>query len=359
MHRAAGLVIAVIFATGLAGCDGGDATPDGPGDARPTPDALIPDARLDGLGAVDNVPGSCSNGSLPRTSCRLLRVRCDGIADRQVEIRITDPPNGVPRLGTLTLGTGGGGTTHIESSPTGRVMMTELSQAGYRLISRQWIGDDGWIGGPGGFAEVSCRYATLITYFYEQIHFLSETEAFCVTGNSGGASEIAYALTRWNRAPILELALMTGGPPMGRIDHGCLDGADPTWQAECAGLVPMGASTCGDPFPACGYEAGAAMLIDSAYGGTSCATADEGQRAAFLADSAAAPGVALDYPGRTEFLFGADDCTEAVPLGLAYAAAITSPTTVELVASTPHQVFGTTEGANAIRDAVLAGCVVP
>jgi hypothetical protein len=241
---------------------------------------------------------------------------------------------------------------------TARAMMLELSNAGYRLIQRQWIGDNGWIGGPGGFAEVSCRYATLITYFYEQIHFTVDDEAFCVTGNSGGASEIAYALSRWNRGPILELALLTGGPPMGRIDHGCLDGADPAWQAECASLVPMGASTC-VPGPACGYDAGAAMLIDSAYGGTSCATADQGQRDAFLADSAAAPGAVLDYPGRTHFLFGADDCTEAVPLGLAFAAAVTSPKTIDFVPNTPHQVFGTDEGAAAIRDAVLAGCVVP
>jgi hypothetical protein len=357
MHRAPWFVIAVIL--GAAGCDDGDATPDGTTADAPRGDARPVDARPDGLGSVDNVPGSCSNGTLPRTSCRLLRVRCDGIEDRQVEIRITDPPAAVTRIGTLVLGTGGGGTTHIESTPTGRAMLDQLSQAGYRLIQRQWIGDNGWIGGPGGFAEVSCRYASLIAYFYEQVHFQSESEAFCVTGNSGGASEIAYALARWNRAPTIELALMTGGPPMGRIDHGCLDGADPTWLAECASLVPGGSTTCAPPGPACGYAPGAAMLIDSAYGGTSCATADEGQRAGFLADSAAAPGTTLDYPGRTHFLFGADDCTEAVPLGLAYAAAITSPTTIEFVPGTPHQVFGTTEGANAIRDAVIAGCVVP
>jgi hypothetical protein len=320
-------------------------------------DASLPDARPDGLGSVDNVPGSCANGVLPRTTCRLLRVSCAGIDDRQVEVRITDPPNGTPRIGTIVLGTGGGGTSYYEQDAIARQMMLELSSAGYRLVQRQWFGSDGWIGGPGGFPAVSCRYATLLQYFHDNIHQASLTEAFCATGNSGGASEIAYALATWNRAPILDLAVPTGGPPMGRLDHGCLDGADPTWMTECAALVGTN-STCASV--SCSYAPGAANLIDSAYAATHCATADESFRSTFLADSAASPTALLDYPSTPlRFLFGADDCTEAVPLGLAFANQVTSDRTITFVPNTPHAVFSTVEGAAAIRDTLLAGCLVP
>ena len=50
-------------------------------------------------------------------------------------------------------------------SPTGRTMLNELSMAGYRLVQRQWIGESGWIGGPGGFGSdpaVIAAYASAL-----------------------------------------------------------------------------------------------------------------------------------------------------------------------------------------------------
>jgi len=352
------VAVALVITAGLASgsCGGGGGSVDGSTAIDARVDGSPPDARTDGLGSVDNVPGSCANGSLPRTTCRLLRVRCPSIDDRQVEIRITDPPTGTPRLGTVVLGTGGDGSTYYEADPVARAMMLELSTAGYRLVQRQWIGAGGWIAGPGGFGAVSCRYASLLQYIHDNIHQGSLTEALCATGNSGGSSELAYALARYGRAQILDLAVPTGGPPMGRIDHGCLDGADPTWQTECATLAA--GSSCAPV--SCAYVAGAQTLIDSAYAATHCATGDAGFRATFLADSAAAPTGTFDYPATpVHFIFGADDCTEAVPLGLAFAAAVTSAKTIDFIPNTPHAVFSTTEGAGAIRDAILSGCLVP
>jgi hypothetical protein len=355
--RSTPVVFVVAFGAGIA-CGGGGG---GPIDAGPDLDgrydAVGPDARADGLGTVGNIPGSCFSGSLPRTMCRLLQVRCPDVAISQVEIRITDPPLGTPRRGTVVLGTGGGGGTYYETDPVARAMMLELSDAGFRLVQRQWIGADGWIAGPGGFPAVSCRYASLLQYIHDSIHQSSLTEALCVTGNSGGASEIAYAIARWARAPFIELAVPTGGPPMGRLDRGCLDGADPTWQSECATLVGT-SSTC-TPI-SCSYAPGAADLIDSAYAATHCATADDGFRSTFLADSVAAPTNSFDY-GDTpvHFIFGADDCTEAVPLGLAYAEEITSAKTITFVPATGHPVFASAAGAAAIRDTLINECVVP
>lgn len=349
--------VLVVFGAALAACGGGGGSVDAPGAADGAVDGPPIDARPDGLGSVDNVPGSCSNGSLPRTSCRLLRVSCPDVADVQVEIRITDPPTGTSRIGTVVLGTGGGGTSYYEGDAVARAMMLDLSDAGYRLVQRQWIGGDGWITGPGGFPAVSCRYATLLQYIHDNIHQSSLTEALCATGNSGGSSEIAYALARWGRGMILDAAVPTGGPPMGRLDHGCLDGADAAWQAECATLVGT-SSTCA-PI-SCSYSASAAMLIDSAYGADHCATTDATFRPTFLADSAAAPTNTFSYPAtKLDFIYGADDCTEAVPLGLAFASQVTSPKTITFVPNTPHPVFSTPEGATAIYNAIVADCLVP
>src|SRR5258705_7240412 len=127
--------VLVVFGTVLAAsCGGGGGTADAPGGADGAVDRAPIDARPDGLGSVANVPGSCSNGSLPRTSCRLLRVTCADVADIQVEIRITDPPTGTMRLGTVGLGTGGRGTSYYEADAAPRSMMLELSTGGYRLV---------------------------------------------------------------------------------------------------------------------------------------------------------------------------------------------------------------------------------
>jgi hypothetical protein len=344
------------LAAACSGDDGG-ATIDAPG-GDGAPDGGPPDARNDGLGSVDTVPGSCANGNLPRTTCQLLSVGCAGIADRMVEIRVSEPPTIVTPLGTVIFGTGGGGTSHYEQDPEALAMLMRLQAAGFRIVQRQWFGTGGWIEGPGGFDALSCRYATLATWIYERIHLYNQNEGFCITGNSGGATEVSYALARWTRGTIVDLAVPTGGPPMGRIDRGCLDGADAGWLAECAALVPGGASTCVGG-PSCEYSAGARMIIDSAYTpATHCADVDQGFRSTFLDDSVAGPGAELAYPStRVHFLYGADDCTEAVTLGLAYASAVTSEKQIDFIPNTPHATFSTPEGATAIEVAITTGCI--
>jgi hypothetical protein len=57
------------------------------------------------------------------------------------------------------------------------------------------------------------------------------------------------------------------------------------------------------------------------------------------------------------FLYGADDCTEAMTLGLAFADLVTTPHSIAFVPNTPHPVFSTAEGARAIHDGIVADCV--
>jgi hypothetical protein len=309
------------------------------------------------LGTVIDTGAGCPFGDVPGSDCGVYTVQCPGVADLDVALRVAEPTS--TPLGTVMFGTGGGGTSFYEGDAEALAIMNELSALGWRVVQRAWSGADGWVASSAGMAASACRYATLATYVHDTFH-TDPTTGFCITGNSGGAAEIAYALARYGRGDVVDLAVPTGGPPMGRLDHGCLDDSDAAWIAECDALVASDVTTCsGGPAngPDCDFSNNARDLIDAAYApATPCDDADESARATLLADSVASPDAALDYPNtRVHFLFGDDDCTEAVPLGLAYASLVTSDSEIEFV-SAPHAVFSTSAGAAAIRDVILGEC---
>lgn len=75
-----------------------------------------------------------------------------------------------------------------------------------------------------------------------------------------------------------------------------------------------------------------------------------------LEDSVMHPGAALNYPKtKVFFLFGAHDCGEPVPIGLTYATKLTSEKSIQFVPHTPHPLFSTPEGRDAIRKAIDTG----
>jgi hypothetical protein len=75
-----------------------------------------------------------------------------------------------------------------------------------------------------------------------------------------------------------------------------------------------------------------------------------------LEDSVMHPGAQLDYPKtRVFFLFGAHDCGEPVPIGLTYATKVTSEKSIRFVPHTPHALFSTPQGRDAIRKAIEQG----
>jgi hypothetical protein len=270
-----------------------------------------------------------------------------------VELRDTPPKAGVTLRGTVVFGTGADGTGWYDGDPTAVSMMTALTAKGFRVVQRRW--QTSWEAGPGGMGAVSARYAALLGW----IHQNAQTGgALCATGNSGGASEISYALTRWDAEAILDLAIPTSGPPMARMDLGCFGSTNATWQNQCNSSYPKASWEC-TPL-ACTYQ-GAIGLIEAAYApSTPCAdAATPATSAMLLADSVLAPNAVLGYPRTfTHFIFGKADCSEAVPLGITYAQAVTSAKKVEFVAATPHKVTSTSAGAGAIFAALDTNCVL-
>ena len=139
---------------------------------------------------------------------------------------------------------------------------------------------------------------------------------------------------------------------MGRVDLGCFGGDE--WESACHDIVPDDA--CPDEQLACTYGVNAMALIDLAYEGTPCADGDLSQSEMLAQDSCVHLGGTYDYPDTfVHVIQGREDCSEAAPLGMLYANAITSDKEISWV-DAPHGVFQTQAGALAIRDTILSEC---
>jgi len=289
--------------------------------------------------AVKESTETCPAGPVANTTCRRLQVSCEGIKTIEVQIRITEPASNSTPRGTVVMGSGAGGNTFYGSSEAGQELVRSLTSMGFRTVDRAWQG--GWTTHEGGLRKESCRYATLLTWI--RMHLYSEG-AFVATGNSGGSAEIGYALTTWQRGDILDLAVLTSGPPVARLDYACVKEASPQWSALCSTIIPRGVMEC------------SSACILGTQNDVCKQVTPEPTMEQLLTDSVAHGEAVLRYSKtRVHFLFGAHDCGEPVPTGLTYATKITSEKEIEFVPGTPHALFSTPQGREAIRHAIDKG----
>jgi hypothetical protein len=297
-----------------------------------------------------------------------LEVRCEGLPSARAQLVVTAPPPGTPQRGAIIFATGGDGRefTAAEPAADGLLRMKEgmkqLVLGGYTAVDRRWV--DGWFGQIGlGIRTPSCRFATLARYV--QSRFASSVP-LCATGNSGGSSEVGYSLAHWDGSARLRLAVLTGGPPMGRLDVGCLgDAALAGWRERCHAEWARTQTECPASLPpACTLLdrswAAAPRLVDSAFATAThterCTGEDLTARELFLAESVAAPGKLFTYPTtRVRFLVGRADCTEALIIGMLYREVITSAVEESVISGMRHQVAATQAGVTALVNA-LSDC---
>ncbi len=105
-----------------------------------------------------------------------------------------------------------------------------LTTDGFKTVVIQWR--DSWLqsaeGEQVGPARLACRTATAIQWIHDNLYgqlglaASPRTCGFCVTGNSGGASQAAYALSFYGLGGIIDGAVLSGGPPHAAIAQGCL-----------------------------------------------------------------------------------------------------------------------------------------
>ncbi len=295
-----------------------------------------------GLGTVVELTrGVPIPGKLPNTTADVLRIDCDGVASVGVTLMISEPPTGVPLRGTIVFSTGALGTAFYGWELFGLPLLQRLQPLGFRLVDRAWT--PGWFNTGGSIKKQSCRYGTLLKWIHDNYH---TTGSFVAIGSSGGSAEIGYALTTWGAGDLLDVAIITGGPPMARLDLQCPEPPPPGWLALCAQLIPPNVLQCGQP-----ECSGVSKLFNVCISCTPNPSVQE-----LLDDSILHPAAVLHYPKtRTHLIMGGLDCLDTVPSGMLFFNAVTSEKILEFVPWTQHLVVQNPQGLDAVVRAVVGG----
>jgi hypothetical protein len=311
---------------------------------------------IDPLGTTANVSTiSCPASGLSGGTCYSFNVSCPAVADATVYLKVV-PAAGAAK-GTVVFGTGGGDVSLYDAGAGGHQVVLALQQAGFTTVQLSFDQPftssvpNGWLTGPGGVRRLACRYATTVQWIYTNIHNSNTGAPLCATGNSGGAAEIAYALAHYGLDSILAMVEPTSGPPMARIDYGCV----------CNGGSLN--TPCGQGAMKLCYGPATAAILDTAYSAPICTqalTGDTTNQAQFLSDSVADPGANFAYPRTAvNIVFGGKDTSSAVPQGLEWFNAITSnngPPPPVCVADAPHEITAVPDGAAQIANDLINMC---
>lgn len=128
--------------------------------------------------------------------------------------------------GMVVCFTGDSGTRWWNDGTATRVrdLTTSLLSKGFAVVQVRWVSN--WHAAKKndpalpGVARLACQPATIIKYIHESVfpqfdqleHGVGEA-GFCLIGNSGGASQISYALSHYGLDSIVDVLVPTGGPP--------------------------------------------------------------------------------------------------------------------------------------------------
>jgi hypothetical protein len=252
---------------------------------------------------LGSFPASCSSDRL----CEIqFEVSCPDVQEDArgtfLVLLPSEPARGVVMFFLGGLGTGEGG------EGINRLVAQGLARDGFEVVILRWI--DSWLtSAPGediGVAKLGCRPSTAIRWTYNELYQRLDALdpgrgacGFCVTGNSGGASQAALALAFYGQASIVDAAILSSGPPHAALDEGCL----------------------GEPGFAFGPRE--ATTIDLSYGfssgGGPCLSGDASFTDRWRADSIDSGGRTYSYPQtRVEFIFGANDPSATPAHGRAF-----------------------------------------
>jgi hypothetical protein len=269
------------------------------------------------LGTFHLLPGH--PGCLTGYSCRTFDVRsCSGVSvDAKGVIGAADPADVTTARGVVVFFSGGEGTDWWSAgSPLADQLLSRLRvHDHFVVIQVKWL--DSWLRAPrgedSGSAHLACRPATAIDWIYRNDFLPLGIQpgtgmcGFCVTGNSGGASQASYALSHYGLDTILNGVFPTSGPPHAAQVKGCLPG-----------------------FPDYGYESAAVALLDLSsgfddqHGDTGpCLTQDPSFESRWNQESVDTGANDLLHPAtRIEFVIGANDTSSAVAHAADYRAAL-------------------------------------
>ena len=210
--------------------------------------------------AKSDPPSPLPLGTLTRTSgsdptcpagfaCQAFTISCPAVTQRAEGFIAIDSPSS-PH-GVVALFSGDGGTHYWGSGGTMALgFFSGLLKAGLRLVQVRWTTP--WLAAPAAQgvdpSDLACRPATVVEWIHDNIYLPLHAHptlgvcGFCLSGNSGGASQVTYPLAFFGLSDKVNAVVPTSGPPHAAIAKGCL-------------LVPGYA-----------YDPQSAQTIDSSYG---------------------------------------------------------------------------------------------
>lgn len=311
--------------------------------ATPTPAATedpgpAPPASVGEVTAVGSADGPCPPGS----TCEAVTVTCPDAPEPATAVLATataDDAAGVVVLFSGELGDRWWAMGRGQGPVGG--FLDEL-QRQHTVVQVRWV--DGWSVAPAG-EEVGprafgCRPATVLWHLADELAGLDATgpcRPLCATGNSGGASQIAYAMADHDVGEVLDTVVLSSGPPHAALAAGCAD--------EGEGEARR-------------YEPGAAGSIDAAYGHPEgagpCAQGDVAFLQTWERDTV---GPVEAMPERLFVLLGGADRTSAPSHARAWASALEAAPNVDVVEvdAMKHNVQQSPEGLQTLAELLLQG----
>jgi hypothetical protein len=299
------------------------------------------------LGTFTLVSGSpsCPGGQ----SCSIeFKVSCPDVQKEAAGTLQVMAPGGSPR-GLVMVFIGGLGTGFAQTEGVNPQFLHDLVGQGFEVVVDLWT--DSWLqSAPGeqvGSARLGCRPATAIDWTYKNMYRKLGVGkkgvgvcGFCLTGNSGGSSQIAYALSLYGMGSIVNAAVMSGGPPHAAIAKGCL---------QQSGYA---------------YDARSSDILDYSWGFADhsgpCFHHDASYTARWDASSVDLAGGVYDLPStRIEFVFGSLDPTVGPSHGKDYLAKLRadhSPMVSEVtVQGAQHGMSYSPQGRATLEHGIMSG----
>jgi hypothetical protein len=282
-------------------------------------------------------------------TCYGFEVQAPGVTKNERGFLAVAPYKGTPR-GLVMFFTGGGGDEWWTrgSSSEQHQLAEELRSLGFAIVQLRWKVN--WLisspGNDAGTAHLGCRPATVIKYVYDNFYLplgipkQTGKAGFCISGNSGGSTQVSYALSHYGLENIIDVAIPTGGPPHAVLNKSCMNRPD-----EQAYWFPLDTR----------------KFIDEGFcffdGNGPAARNDASFVPRWLAESVATGGSDYTHPTtRIHFLVGQTD-VNMQPLSRDYFDRLKNAGTpflsYDIVPNTGQGVQGTAEGSAAIKQAIL------
>jgi hypothetical protein len=179
-------------------------------------------------------------------SCYRVSVACPGIS-RALLATVRVRPATVAARGLVAFFSGGQGVSFWgKNEPAVTTWFASLQQRGLMIAEVEWAAP-GWLGSaPGeqvGPAALACRPATLVRWIHDALYArlglgdLPRVCGFCITGNSGGATQVSYVLSHFGLDSLLGGVFPTSGPPHTALSGACL--GDPSYSYQGSGATDI------------------------------------------------------------------------------------------------------------------------